>query len=136
MAKKILQIDGARFDDLDGFWDEVSARLLADGIFWGRNLDAFNDVLRGGFGTPERGFILEWMNSDLSRQRLGHDAMARRLRRVLERCHPTNRDRVRGELAAAERGEGPTLFELLVEIIREHGEGGQEAQDEVELLLR
>lgn len=43
----VLEIDGTRFDDLEGFWNEVSRQLIP-GADWGRNLDAFNDTLRGG----------------------------------------------------------------------------------------
>ena len=66
---------------------------------WGRNLDAFNDILRGGFGTPDDGFILRWLNHDVSRRRLGYPETVRQLELRLERCHPTNRERVRAELA-------------------------------------
>jgi hypothetical protein len=55
-SKSVLMIHGSRFADVDGFKREFSA-LLSDHT-WGRNLDPFNDVLRGGFGTPEGGFIL------------------------------------------------------------------------------
>ena len=35
---------------------------------WGHNLDAFNDILRGGLWYTQRGgFILKWKNSELSR---------------------------------------------------------------------
>ena len=44
---------------------------LVPGRRWGRNLDAFNDILRGGFGTPEVGFTLVWRNAHTSQQRLG-----------------------------------------------------------------
>lgn len=52
----VFVIDGARFDGLDGFWDEV-ARVLIPNAKWGRNLDALADVLAGGFGTPTGGFV-------------------------------------------------------------------------------
>ncbi len=39
------------------------------------------------------------------------------------------------EAAAAQRGEGPTLFDILVEIIRSHGPGGDEADEGVLLEL-
>ena len=42
------------------------------------------------------------------------------LESVLTSCHPSNRREVRRELRAARRGEGPTLFDLLVEIIEPH----------------
>jgi RNAse (barnase) inhibitor barstar len=70
MAKEVYEIDGCDFRDLKEFYDEIS-RVLIPGVEWGRNLDAFNDILRGGFGTPHFGFVLRWKNSAVSRQRLG-----------------------------------------------------------------
>ena len=55
--KQVYEIDGAGFSSLEGFFDEVSRKLIPHAI-WGKNLDAFNDILRGGFGTPEDGFVL------------------------------------------------------------------------------
>ena len=66
------EIDGRDFSTLDGFYDEIS-RVLIPGVFWGRNLDAFDDVLYGGFGTPDEGFALIWKNHELSRDVLGQD---------------------------------------------------------------
>ncbi len=134
VPKPVLELDGARFETLEGFYDEVS-RVLIPGADWGRNLDAFNDILRGGFGTPEGGFVLRWVRSGLSRVRLGHAETARQLERRLALCHPSNRDRVAADLARARRGEGPTVFDWLVEILRVHGPGGREAGDGAELVL-
>jgi hypothetical protein len=53
----------------------------------------------------------------------------------LAECHPLNRDTVSIELAHARNGAGPTVFDWLVEIIREHGPGGEEAEDNVRLIL-
>lgn len=97
--KPVLVVDGSAFDDLDGFARQFSAHLSA--WEWHGNLDAFNDMLRGGFGTPEHGFVLRWTESERSRDRLGSP-----------------------------------LFLTLVEIIRTHGPGGDEAEDGVELELR
>ncbi len=81
------------------FSDEI-ARALHMTYDWTLNLDGFNDVLRGGFGTPEGGFIIVWKNAELSK-----------------------------------RGLGSKLFETLVEIIRAHCAGGDEGQDDLELVL-
>ncbi len=70
MAKEIFEIDGYDFRNLQEFYDVIS-RVLIPGVEWGRNLNAFNDILRGGFGTPDNGFILLWKNSSVSRQQLG-----------------------------------------------------------------
>jgi RNAse (barnase) inhibitor barstar len=94
----VLVIDGARFSSFEGFAREFS-RLLRDHT-WRGNLDAFNDILRGGFGTPDGGWVLRWVNSDLSRTALG-----------------------------------PTLFDRIVEIIRDHGPDGSEPEDGVLLEL-
>jgi len=130
----VLEIDGDRFDDLAGFYDAISG-ILAPGVFWGRNLDAFNDVLRGGFGTPEGGFVLRWRHASRSRDRLGYPETVRYLEQKLTRCHPTNRELVRQELDDARAGRGQTLFELLVDIVRDHGPGGRQAEDGVDLVL-
>jgi hypothetical protein len=102
---------------------------------WGNNVDAFDDILRGGFGTPEDGFTIRWMNHILSKERLGYAETVRQLEIRLQRCHPSNRTHVDRELSQARRGVGPTAFDWLVEIIRDHGSGGQQEKDRVELNL-
>lgn len=83
----IYEIDGAKFATLDGFYDEVS-RVLIPNAVWGRNLDAFNDILRGGFGTPDDGFVLRWKNHQLSQERLPEfDAIVEIIRDHGERGH-------------------------------------------------
>lgn len=46
-----------------------------------------------------------------------------------------NQESVTRDLAAARSGQGPTVFDWLVEIIRDHGPGGTQAADGVELVL-
>lgn len=41
MPKPVLEIDGRRFETLEGFFDETG-RVLS-GVSWGRNLGAFNE---------------------------------------------------------------------------------------------
>ena len=134
MAKTLYELDGAEFTSLEGFFDQVSRKLIP-GARWGHSLDAFNDVLRGGFGTPIGGFILGWKNSVISRDRLGYAETARQLRLRLARCHPTNRDDVARQLTAAEACHGDTVFDWLVSIISDHCEGGTQQEDGVELRL-
>jgi RNAse (barnase) inhibitor barstar len=130
----LYTIDGAHFTTLEGFYGEVS-RILIPGAAWGHNLDAFNDILSGGFGTPDDGFILRWMNTELSRRHLGHAETVRQLEKRLARCHPSNRASVAADLKDARQGRGPTVFDWLVEIIRRHGPGGDSAGDGVVLEL-
>ncbi len=132
--KPLYEIDGSKFSTLEEFFEVVSA-VLIPGATWGRNLDAFNNILRGGFGTPDGGFILKWKNSNLSRERLGYVETVRQLERRLQRCHPSNRADVAGDLANAKNGIGSTAFEWLVEIIGVRCVGGEEQEDSVELVL-
>ncbi len=132
--KHIYTIDGRDFATLEEFFDVVE-RSLIPGAWWGRNLDAFNDILRGGFGTPEEGFVLRWENSDTSRRRLGYPETIRQLELRLVRCHSENRARVAGDLAAARAHDGPAVFDWLVEIVEDHCEGGGQAEDGLELVL-
>lgn len=134
MAKPTFEIDGRDFTTLQEFYAVIS-RVLIPGAKWGHNLDAFNDILRGGFGTPEGGFVLRWKNSALSRERLGYEETVRQLQARLTRCHPSNRQFVAADLEHAQREEGPTVFDWLVEIIQVHCAGGEEQDDGVELVL-
>jgi RNAse (barnase) inhibitor barstar len=94
------QIDGARFSALEEFFDEVS-RVLVPGRQWGHHLDAFNDILVGGFGTPSGGFTIDWKDHALSQERLGYDETIRQLELRAESCHPQNRDKILADLATA-----------------------------------
>jgi len=134
LRKQVFVLDGAKFSSLDEFYPYFAAAVSLN-TDWGRNLDAFNDVLRGGFGTPEGGFILRWENSALSRERLGYPKTIKWFRRLLARCHSESVIDFRQSAAGAIQGRGRTLFDLIVEIIRDHGPGGDEEEDGVELRL-
>ncbi len=132
--KKIYVIDGVRFTTLEGFYEEISNVLIPDAD-WGKNLDAFNDILRGGFGTPEEGYTIKWLNSGLSQQHLGYTETVRQLQKRLETCHPSNREYVAEQLNKAKKLQGATVFDWIVEIINVHCPSGEEVEDGVELIL-
>jgi RNAse (barnase) inhibitor barstar len=132
--KKVYEIDGGKIFSLEEFYAEIS-RVLIPGAKWGRNLDAFNDILRGGFGTPEEGFVLRWKNSQVSRKHLGYAETVRQLKFHLKRSHSSNRKYVAIELEQATKHSGPTVFDWLVEIIQIHCPGGEEEEDGIELIL-
>lgn len=132
---RTYRINGERFSTLEEFYEEIS-RVLIPGAWWGWNLDAFNDILRGGFGTPDEGFILIWEYSEASRHNLGFPETVRQLERRLERCDPTAECNVKEQLRNAQNFTGATVYDWLVEIIRVHGVDGEEAEDNVILKLR
>jgi RNAse (barnase) inhibitor barstar len=127
-------IDGLRITSLEAFYEEVS-RSVIPGYRWGRNLDAFNDILRGGFGTPDEGFTLRWSHSAFSKEQLGYPETVRQLEKRLGRCHPSNRESVQRKLSDARAGVGPTVYDWLIEIIHVHCAGGEESHNNVRLVL-
>ena len=134
ILKPTFEINGDNFQNLEQFYDEIS-RVLIPGSEWGRNLDAFNDILRGGYGTPSGGFVLRWKNSETSRKNLGHSETATQLENRLLHCHPANRADIQKQLKLARAGQGPTVFDWLVEVIQTHGPGGEESDNQINLLL-
>jgi len=96
MNNKVFIFNGNNFDTLDGFYDEVE-RVLTKDLDWkiGRNLNAFDDVLCGGFGAfeYEEAINIIWENSTKSNSDLGYPANKR---------------------------EGQTVFDIIIEIIKDH----------------
>ena len=70
--KKVFIIDGDNFFNIRGFYDEVQKVLTDNLIGFGRNLNAFNDILRGGFGRFGYGESIRiiWKHSEKSRAEL------------------------------------------------------------------
>jgi len=93
MSKKIIIINGNNFSSLEGFYTEID-NVLTEGFDWktGHNLDAFNDLLRGGFGVHEydEPIKLIWKHIEKSKKELN----------TLQNGQP--------------------LFQILVEIIKDH----------------
>lgn len=118
-----VEIDGEMFSNLNDFYDEVE-RCLTSGLDWkiGRNLDAFNDVLKGGFGMYDYDEEIEliWKNSDRSKIKLGYKETVKYLQDKLGKSHPTAKREIKEELKLAKNKIGKTLFEIIVEIIKEH----------------
>jgi len=93
MTRKTIIINGDAFSTLEGFYSEIDKVLTKD-LNWdtGHNLDAFNDLLRGGFGVYEyeEPIKLIWQNSDKSKVDLN----------ILR--------------------NGQTIYQILIAIIKEH----------------
>jgi len=98
-------------------------------------LDALNDILRGGFGTPDEGFTIRVVNATAARRARGYPATIAWLEESTADCHPSNRAHLSALISEARAARGPTLFDMLVEIIRDHGPGGDESEDAVILEL-
>ncbi|MCI3271277.1 barstar family protein [Streptomyces cylindrosporus] len=120
----VFVLDGTRISTLEDFWREIGEAVNGPGGYYGRNLDALVDCLRGGYGTPEDDdYVMEWRDHAVSRERLGYPETVRQLEIRLSRCHPTNRPAVAAELAAARAGQGDTVFDWLVRIFEDQSPG-------------
>lgn len=73
-----INIDGEDFSDMESFYNEVD-RLFTKDLTWktGHNLNALNDLLRGGFGVYDyhEPIKLIWKNFAKSQEDLGHEMM-------------------------------------------------------------
>ena len=68
----VYRIDGRKIKSPKDFYRQIGRAVNGRGGYFGRNLDALADCLRGGFGTPEdRPFRFEWLDSEAARRHLG-----------------------------------------------------------------
>jgi hypothetical protein len=115
MEDKTIILDGQHFTDFEGFVAEVMEAFSGKvDWLWNGNLDTFETLL----DEVEGKYCLVWNRADLSRHCLGHQAMVRWLANNIQRCHPDNIMAVAERLRLTRLGQGPTLFDWLVEIIR------------------
>jgi RNAse (barnase) inhibitor barstar len=123
MKKKVFIFDGNNFVTLTDFYYEVE-KILTKDLDWkiGGNLDAFNDILRGGFGAfeYEEPIDIIWGHSDKSKSDLGYSETIKWLERKLKQCHPSNIPSIKEELIKANNRQGQTLFDIIIEIIKDH----------------
>jgi RNAse (barnase) inhibitor barstar len=70
-APVVYLLDGRKIKSVKDFYREIGRAVNGPGGYFGKNLDALADCLRGGFGTPEdQPCEFEWQHSDESRRRL------------------------------------------------------------------
>lgn len=70
-APVVFHIDGRKIKSVKDFYREIGRSVNGPGGYFGKNLDALADCLRGGFGTPEdRTYEFDWEHSALSQRHL------------------------------------------------------------------
>lgn len=120
--KKVAVINGSRFSDLAGFYEEVSEVLMKDADWKVGTLDGFDDMLYGGFGVFENRETVEiiWKDSHKSKKDLGFELTKEFYEYKIGQGKPFNVDLAQQKLDGLIAGTGQTLFEVLVEIIESH----------------
>ena len=108
-------IDGNQFNNMDEFYKFVD-KTFSDGEEPCRNLDAFVDFLRGGFGKHKYNepIKITWINNDKSKKDLGYAETIKILKKRLERCHPSNKDNIQKKIELAEKNEGKTIYDEII----------------------
>jgi len=85
---KQITIDGNNFSSEEEFYAETD-KLLTRDLGWqtGHNLNAFNDLLRGGFGVhaPGEELLIIWINASKSRKELGEELFNKIVNIILDR---------------------------------------------------
>lgn len=120
---KHLILDGNQFSDLSSFY-EVANTIFMKGVEWklGESLDAFNDILYGGFGVfePKEKIDLTWINHEKSKVDLGLKATVGFYEAKIESGYPYDSSLNKERLNHLIEGKGQTLYEILIEIVKSH----------------
>lgn len=123
MDKQTIIINGDNFSDLKSFYDEID-RVLTKDLDWetGHNLDALNDLLRGGFGVYEyeEPVKLTWKNILKSKLDLGLEETKKWYERKIAENKIENQQFFKDKLKELTENNGQTLFDIIIEIITEN----------------
>ena len=113
-------IDGKDFNNMDEFYKMVD-KTFSDGEEPCRNLDAFIDFLRGGFGKHNYNepIKITWINNNKSKKDLGYEETINVLKKRLAKCHPSNREYIQKKIDLAEKKEGQTIYDEIIECIND-----------------
>lgn len=112
--KKSAVINGSHFSDLSGFYEEVSRVLTEDADWKVGTLDGFDDILYGF----EREII--WKDSQKSKEDLSFKATKEFYENKIKQGKPFNINLAQQKLDDLIAGNGQTLFEILIEIVKSH----------------
>ncbi|WP_185212070.1 barstar family protein [Sphingobacterium mizutaii] len=121
--KKEIIINGSRIHDKTSFYEEINRKFMQNESWQlAESLDAFDDLLYGGFGAirEKEEITLIWENFEANREALGTEFTINYYQEKLE--HPDDFDSsvIQKRLDALREGNGQTYFEILQEIIAEH----------------
>lgn len=120
---KTLIIEGQNIHNIASFYEEVNrVFMLNEGWQIAQNLDAFNDLLNGGFGEIPFNEPVEivWKDIAASKEALGYAATKEYYLNKLQPGSPFNKEYFQQKLSELENGKGQTYFDIVKEIIESH----------------
>ncbi len=119
----ILTIEGAHIHDIASFYAEINRVFMGDEDWQlGHSLDGLDDLLYGSYGAlkGDAPVVLIWRQMERNRQDLGLDATRGWYQAKIDHPDGFNIERIRRDLTALERGDGPTFFDIVQQIIADH----------------
>jgi hypothetical protein len=126
----VFELAGKAITDLTSFFCAMGEAINGPGGYFGAGFHGFDDCCVGGFGaTPP--CTIRWNDASVAKRALDHAALAAWARQRLE-----THEFLDGEgaawladtIARAERDEGETLFDMLVETMRDRGISVEETE--------
>lgn len=118
-----LIIEGDQIHDIPSFYKEIN-RVFMKEESWelGNSLDAFDDLLYGGYGVLKdvQQVSIVWKNMKQSRAALGYEVTKAYYEEKLKPGSPFNHELFRKKLLELEQGTGETYFDVLQTILANH----------------
>lgn len=119
---KTFVIEGSKIKNMSTFYDEIEHSFLQNiNFIMGRNLDAFDDILWGGysFGESEKIKVI-WKDMDKSRKALGYKETVNYLNHIIKGVASSNKAFFKTEIENAKAEKGYTMFDRIINIFNSH----------------
>lgn len=118
-----ITIDGNNIHDIDSFYREINRIFMKDEDWiLGPSLDAFNDLLYGGYGVMKHydKTTIIWLAFEKNRIDLGYKCTRDYYLSKISQPEVFNQVHFQKKLKELEDDNGQTYFDILLEIIKEH----------------
>lgn len=122
MSKQII-IDGNQIHDIKSLYEEINLKFM-QGEDWqlGESLDAFDDLLYGGFGAikGDEPINLVWENFENNREVLGFYLTLNFYENKLKQPQIFNKKIIEDKIQKLKNTGRDTYFDIILEIIASH----------------
>lgn len=118
-----LQIEGSAIDGIDSLFTELNRVFMASEDWQlGPSLDALDDLLYSGYGVlaGHAAVTVIWRDIEQSRSALDRQETVRWLQAKQQAPGQFDNHAISRQLAAVQRGDGKTYFEIVMEIFASH----------------
>ena len=123
LQSKQIIIEGTKITDKASLYEEFNQKLMPNEDWkMGESLDAFNDVLYGGFGeiVGNEAVQIIWKNFDENKNLFGYEFTLNFYQEKLKFPEKFNVAFFEKSINDLKKGIGKTYFEIILEIIADH----------------